>query len=990
MTRSILATVFLAVTSLRAQSPPARQAGPSPARIVDAAEHAVQDDSAEVARVRWTAALRRDPGDREALLGLATVARATYAFETADSLLGALLARSQPGPNGWTAWARLGRFRVANGRGDNLRADSLLAGAIAEARAIGDRDAEIVALMGYTTTRVASIGSLYATMDTLAGLLPPGDGPDRAEYLCRLGVYRGISGSRDALDLLRRGTAMAVRVGARQLVGHCLEGDGLIHSIRGQDDSALAIYDRAAVLLQATHEHAGLSRNESRRSDILQAYGRLGEAQAALGRVLAEATISRNRQRMANAIAGMGMLALRVGDLPTAVSRFEHAAALNDSLGQFEGAMISRQNRAEVLAASGDLPAAWTALQATLVEAEHGEFVEDAVIARQRLARVAIRQGRWDAAEAQIASADSTAGIHGLDEIRSSLVYDRGRLAFGRGDLPAAERYYSAFLAGIAPDDHLIRYTSQSRLAQVWAARGDLTRAERAMTDANAELERWRASVGADELRRYAYAATAVGEYDAQSPAATVIAALATGGRAEAALTLAEQRRARTLADRLTQADALTERGAVGAAHRDRTATAADIVTALPDDSTALLEYVAGTDGAPTTLFVVTRDGVQAYLLPTADSLQEPVARLVALLESDQHADALAGSLGRIVLGPAATLPRAIVRLIIVPDGPLHRVPFDALRLPDGQLALERWAVGLAPSAAIATVLRRARGAPTDRPVRVLALGDPAFARERDGGLLRQADTYRGAFEAAGGLPRLTASGDEVREVARYSPGAPEVRLRNNASEAWIKQAALEPFGVIHLATHALVDESSLARTSLALAPGAGEDGFLSPSDLAALRLRADLVVLSACRTAGGVMVAGEGMQGLTTPLLQAGARAVVATQWRIGDQSTVRLVDDFYAGLGRGLPVAEALRGAKVAAMRRGAGAGEWAAFTVVGDPLVRIALREPSRRRWWPLAAGAGLVLLAGTYFAIRRRGRIAERTVRASAVVARTHQV
>jgi CHAT domain-containing protein len=341
----------------------------------------------------------------------------------------------------------------------------------------------------------------------------------------------------------------------------------------------------------------------------------------------------------------------------------------------------------------------------------------------------------------------------------------------------------------------------------------------------------------------------------------------------------------------------------------------------------------------------------------------------VALLEENRPADALARSLGTTVLGPAAELSPGISRVIVVPDGPLHRVPFDALRLPGGELVVERWAIGVAPSAAVAVVLQRERAdSAQGGEARVLALGDPAFPSEGATGFLRESETVRGAFEKSGGLPRLVASGDEVREVARYSPGEAVVRLRGDASEAWIKHAALAPFAVIHLATHALVDESSLARTALALAPGSGEDGFMSPADLAALRLRADLVVLSACRTAGGVMVAGEGMQGLTTPLIEAGARSVVATQWRIGDRPTVRLVDDFYAGLGRGEPVAVALRNAKLAAIRRGAPTGEWAAFTVVGDPLIRIPLKEPSPRLPWVwMGVGVAVVLVA---VAVRRR--------------------
>ncbi|MBA3555832.1 MAG: CHAT domain-containing protein [Gemmatimonadales bacterium] len=375
----------------------------------------------------------------------------------------------------------------------------------------------------------------------------------------------------------------------------------------------------------------------------------------------------------------------------------------------------------------------------------------------------------------------------------------------------------------------------------------------------------------------------------------------------------------------------------------------------------------------------MTRAGTRAHLLPPADSLAAPIRRLVAMLESGGDPSAITRSLGATLIGPLAdSLPAAVTRLVVVPDGPLHRVPFDVLRLPDGRALVERWAVGLAPSAGVALGLWRDAqvGAPRDT-VRLLALGDPEFAGEQVAVASREAQTYRSAFSAKGGLARLVGSGDEAREVARYAPGSAEVRLRAEASERWLKQSSLDQFRVIHLATHALVDETSLARTALALAPGAGEDGFLSPADLAALRLDADLVVLSACRTAGGVAIAGEGMEGLTAPLLAAGARSVVATQWRIGDRSTVRLVEDFYGALANGLPVADALRHAKLLAIGRGAPPLDWAGFTVVGDPLARVALATPAPRRegWW-LAAGGGIVLLAlGTYL-VRRRGRSSER--------------
>ena len=295
-----------------------------------------------------------------------------------------------------------------------------------------------------------------------------------------------------------------------------------------------------------------------------------------------------------------------------------------------------------------------------------------------------------------------------------------------------------------------------------------------------------------------------------------------------------------------------------------------------------------------------------------------------------------------------------MTRLLVVPDGPLHRLPFDALRLADGRYVVERYTVGLVPSAGALATLRARPPRAGQAGAAVLALGDPAFAREPSDRAAR-GELFRDAFDRSGGLPRLAAAGDEVRDVARYAPSS-VVRVREEASEAFLKRTPLQRFDVLHFATHALVDESTLARTALALSPGDGEDGFLSPADLAALRLDAVLVVLSACRTAGGVIVAGEGLQGLTAPLLEAGARSVVATQWRIGDRPAVRLVDEFYAAMAAGRPVADALRAAKLAAIRRGAPPRDWAAFTVVGDPEARVALDSACARPVDAVAGGRG----------------------------------
>ncbi|MBL8981803.1 MAG: CHAT domain-containing protein, partial [Gemmatimonadetes bacterium] len=139
------------------------------------------------------------------------------------------------------------------------------------------------------------------------------------------------------------------------------------------------------------------------------------------------------------------------------------------------------------------------------------------------------------------------------------------------------------------------------------------------------------------------------------------------------------------------------------------------------------------------------------------------------------------------------------------------------------------------------------------------------------------------------------------------------------------------------LGTHAWVDESQLGGSVLALSPGDAEDGLVLADDLASLRLDADLVTLSACATARGVDVQAEGLVGLTVPLLESGARAVLATAWRVDDAETARFMAGFYRELARGLAVGDALHRTKAAARRRGAPVNVWSAFTLVGDATIR-----------------------------------------------------
>jgi CHAT domain-containing protein len=238
----------------------------------------------------------------------------------------------------------------------------------------------------------------------------------------------------------------------------------------------------------------------------------------------------------------------------------------------------------------------------------------------------------------------------------------------------------------------------------------------------------------------------------------------------------------------------------------------------------------------------------------------------------------------------------------------LHRLPFDALLLGDGRHAVQRFAISLAPSARLA--LASAAGGTAG--ARGVAFGDARFA-------------------PATGLPALPGSGIEARRVAAMVSG--ETHLGVDATEGALRRSVARGPMVLHLATHARVEDWGLLSSALYFTPSGTDDGRLGAEEIAALRLRGGLVTLSGCRTAGGVVANGEGLQGLTGPFLEAGARAVAATQWAVGDRSITPVVEAFYREVAAGRPAAEALQRAKLASRAAGARPAIWAALTLTGD---------------------------------------------------------
>ncbi len=263
----------------------------------------------------------------------------------------------------------------------------------------------------------------------------------------------------------------------------------------------------------------------------------------------------------------------------------------------------------------------------------------------------------------------------------------------------------------------------------------------------------------------------------------------------------------------------------------------------------------------------------------------------------EPNARALLRRLYDILVAPIGAWVGDYQRLIIVPHGPLHHVPFAALHDGQGYL-VERFELATAPSASSLSFCLRPRGRDTSRALVV-------------------------AHSAGGALPGAVA---EARSVAELFPG--ESLLEEQVTLENLRRHVREA-DIIHLATHGVARLDMPLFSYLRLS-----DGHLTALDCFELELDCALVTLSACESGRGVVAAGDEQIGLPRAFLYAGARSVLHSLWRIDDRATQVLMERFYADLRAGRGRGASLRTAQLAALRStGAHPFWWAALVLVGD---------------------------------------------------------
>jgi len=268
--------------------------------------------------------------------------------------------------------------------------------------------------------------------------------------------------------------------------------------------------------------------------------------------------------------------------------------------------------------------------------------------------------------------------------------------------------------------------------------------------------------------------------------------------------------------------------------------------------------------------------------------------------------------------------------LIVVPDGPLYSIPFAALVDQQGRRFIETHAIVRAPSASTHVLLQEPTTATAEG---LLAVGGVMY--NSDITRIAKLRGYEG--EPLGNLP---GSRDEA--LAAASALGPlmktDLLLDRDATETAFKSAQLSAREVIHLGVHGTASPDDAEKAALVFLsdPTADEDGILEVPEIVRLHLRSDLVVLSACDTAMGMLQGEEGVSNLARAFLLAGARTVVSTLWSIDDSFSATLMKNFYTALANGRSKSDALVSAQRTVLHRFSETAVpyyWAGYVIEGS---------------------------------------------------------
>ncbi|MFN0120148.1 MAG: CHAT domain-containing tetratricopeptide repeat protein [Blastocatellia bacterium] len=791
-------------------------------------------------------------------------------------------------------------------------------------------------------------------------------------------MFRRQGDLQQALDLAGQALVILRDSGRQESIGLALEHLSVIHQDLRDFDRARDALDQALSLYRG----AGIRRREAVCLRGLAALD-VDSGETARARPLLEQALTVHRDMNAPTEIMLDLLYLGICDLAQdrprqALTPLAEALALCRRMDNPPGETQVLLQSARARRALGEIAEAEAAAQQAMTISRTRDYRTLQALAGQELARLALRRGNDDEARTHIEAA-----IDIVENTRDSLIDPLMRAGYRGGK----QTLYELFLETLLRRPEAAR---DPRLAAQALASVERARARtllELLTESHIDIRQGVDTALLDTERSLRQRLSAKAEL-AQRPGA--------GGQAAQAKQLEAE--INTLTTELHEAESRIRAAspAYAALTQPRPLTLSEIQRQVLDRHTLLLEYALGAERS--FLFAVTDKTLHVYSLPGREAIEQaarafhetltrrgriPVFsgvndRQQWLQRLESETDAAAGTLARLILQPAAA-EMAGKRLMIVPDGALHYVPFAALPDPAGtppsapdKAGQQNGSAGKStmrhprsgipliagheivtlPSASTLALIRREHGGRQPAPDIIAVLADPVFAPDderlaavRAGApapvIAAMATDSRRAGNAVS-FPRLPHTRVEAGAIRAAAPDAQSrIALDFAASRDTATSGALGRYRYVHFATHGILDQAHPDLSGLALslfdAHGAPQNGFLRAMDVYNLKLNAELVTLSGCHTALGRDVRGEGLISLTRGFMYAGARRVLASLWQVNDAATAELMKSFYRemlGGGKQSP-ASALRAAqrKMLQHPRWRAPYYWAAFSLQGE---------------------------------------------------------
>jgi CHAT domain-containing protein/tetratricopeptide (TPR) repeat protein len=760
--------------------------------------------------------------------------------------------------------------------------------------------------------------------------------------------YLALGEYEKALELFEQ-----VHVGARS-AGHsraeafALQGIGNVYRTLGEPDQAAPSFEQSAALFRQSKDLRGEAISVTSLGLTQQMKGDLKKAQATLSDALQLAKDGKLRQQVSAASAALGHLAVLTGDYKRARPLLEEALASARTSENRRSVTVALEGLGDASFRSGQVEEARTYFRNALVEATAIQSPREQAISGIGLARTEMAAG-----DLEDASIHARAALRALESERSGLSSPEVRASY----LSTAGEDYRVAVEILMALDERKPHAGFAEEAFSISERGRA----RSLLDA---LSAARLKVGPDAgagLRDAESSGRALLDEKAEY-LIRLLARKHTGAQAAAA----EMELARA-EDLYKQAQQRVWRASPRYAELVRASPAgiADVQKVMPDGA-LLLEYSLGETAS--VVWIVTKSSAHAECLAPRKEIEPlALAAVNALTEPGRSpaGETIAGRRERLEraavefsktsaelsrrLWPASLSGVKATRIWVVPDGALQYVPFAALPR-EGAPLVDSVEVSTLPSASALLYLGSRVRAPIEK---VAVFADPVFSADdpRVRGAVPAAEAVPSPFASSqfaaraadfdlDSLHRLRFSREEAEEIAAVS-GSARVRVEMDfaANRENALSAASSKASILHFATHALLDEKRPELSGIVLSlvgpDGRPRNGFLRLVDIYQWRINAQLVVLSACRTALGTRLENEGQIGLVRGFFYAGASDVLATLWSVDDRATAIFMARFYQALLRDkLPPSTALRRAQNEIRKDGRWSDPfyWSGFSLIG----------------------------------------------------------